>query len=134
MPDRFHLVTSYQPKGDQPEAIRQLVRGVRRGQAHQVLLGVTGSGKTFTVANVIVQMNLPTLILAPNKTLAAQLYGEFQEFFPGKRRRVFCQLLRLLSARGLRPPGGPLYRERLLHQRGHRPDAPFRHPLALRPQ
>ena len=89
MPERFHLVTSYQPKGDQPEAIRQLVRGVRRGQPHQVLLGVTGSGKTFTMANVIVQMNLPTLILAPNKTLAAQLYGEFQEFFPDNAVEYF---------------------------------------------
>ena len=89
MSERFHLVTPYQPKGDQPEAIRQLVRGVRRGQPHQVLLGVTGSGKTFTVANVIVQMNLPTLILAPNKTLAAQLYGEFQEFFPDNAVEYF---------------------------------------------
>ncbi|MFI5331903.1 MAG: excinuclease ABC subunit UvrB [Desulfobaccales bacterium] len=89
MPENFQLVTSYQPKGDQPQAIRQLVRGVRRGQPHQVLLGVTGSGKTFTVANVIVQMNLPTLILAPNKTLAAQLYGEFQEFFPDNAVEYF---------------------------------------------
>ena len=89
MPDRFQLVTSYQPKGDQPQAIRQLVRGVRRGQPHQVLLGVTGSGKTFTMANVIVQMNLPTLVLAPNKTLAAQLYGEFQEFFPDNAVEYF---------------------------------------------
>ena len=89
MPERFQLVTPYQPKGDQPGAIRQLVRGVRRGEAHQVLLGVTGSGKTFTVANVIVQMNLPTLILAPNKTLAAQLYGEFQEFFPDNAVEYF---------------------------------------------
>ena len=89
MPERFHLVTPYQPKGDQPEAIRQLVRGVRRGEPHQVLLGVTGSGKTFTVANVIAQMNLPTLVLAPNKTLAAQLYGEFQEFFPDNAVEYF---------------------------------------------
>jgi excinuclease ABC subunit B len=82
MPDRFHLVTSFQPTGDQPQAITGLVQGVRRGQPHQVLLGVTGSGKTFTVANVLDQLQLPTLVLAPNKTLAAQLYGEFQEFFP----------------------------------------------------
>jgi len=80
--DRFHLVTPFTPKGDQPQAIRQLVAGVRAGHPHQVLLGVTGSGKTFTVANVITQVNLPTLVLAPNKTLAAQLYGEFKEFFP----------------------------------------------------
>ena len=66
-----------------------MVRGVRRGQAHQVLLGVTGSGKTFTMANVIVQLNRPTLILAPNKTLAAQLYGEFKEFFPDNAVEYF---------------------------------------------
>ncbi len=82
MPDEFQLVTPFQPKGDQPQAIRQLIQEVRRGQTHQVLLGVTGSGKTFTVANVIAAVNLPTLVLAPNKTLAAQLYSEFQEFFP----------------------------------------------------
>ncbi|MGB8992602.1 MAG: excinuclease ABC subunit UvrB [Desulfobaccales bacterium] len=82
MPDQFHLVTSFTPKGDQPQAIRKLAAGVRSGHSHQVLLGVTGSGKTFTIANVIAQENLPTLVLAPNKTLAAQLYGEFQDFFP----------------------------------------------------
>jgi len=89
MPDRFHLVTTFQPKGDQPQAIRQLVRGVQRGEPYQVLLGVTGSGKTFTVANVVAQVNLPTLVLAPNKTLAAQLYGEFQEFFPDNAVEYF---------------------------------------------
>ena len=70
------------PAGDQPEAIRQLVDGLRAGLVHQTLLGVTGSGKTFTVANVVQQVQRPTLILAPNKTLAAQLYGEMKEFFP----------------------------------------------------
>ncbi len=73
MVDSFKLVSDFRPKGDQPQAIKQLLRGVKAGQPHQVLLGVTGSGKTFTVANVIEQLNLPTLILAPNKTLAAQL-------------------------------------------------------------
>ncbi|WP_449244977.1 excinuclease ABC subunit UvrB [Desulfobacca acetoxidans] len=82
MPDSFQLVSPFQPQGDQPQAIRQLAAGIKTGTAHQVLLGVTGSGKTFTVANVIAQVNLPTLVLAPNKTLAAQLYGEFREFFP----------------------------------------------------
>jgi len=82
MPQGFQLVSAFQPKGDQPRAIQELVAGVRDGLPHQVLLGVTGSGKTFTVANVIAQVNLPTLVLAPNKTLAAQLYGEFKEFFP----------------------------------------------------
>ncbi|MFZ5449833.1 MAG: excinuclease ABC subunit UvrB [Thermodesulfobacteriota bacterium] len=89
MPDQFQLVTSFVPKGDQPQAIRKLVAGVRAGNPHQVLLGVTGSGKTFTVANVIAQLNLPTLVLAPNKTLAAQLYGEFQEFFPDNAVEYF---------------------------------------------
>ena len=82
MPDQFKLITSYTPKGDQPQAIHKLLTGVRAGYPHQVLLGVTGSGKTFTIANVVEHFNAPTLILAPNKTLAAQLYGEFQEFFP----------------------------------------------------
>jgi excinuclease ABC subunit B len=79
---RFELVTSYQPRGDQPQAIAELVEGVRRGDRHQVLLGVTGSGKTFTMANVAAALHRPTLVLAPNKTLAAQLYGEFKELFP----------------------------------------------------
>lgn len=79
---RFQLMSPFHPRGDQPEAITALVEGIRAGLPHQVLLGVTGSGKTFTIANVIAQVNLPTLVLAPNKTLAAQLYGEFKEFFP----------------------------------------------------
>ncbi len=79
---RFRLETGYTPTGDQPEAIRQLVEGLRAGHAFQTLLGVTGSGKTFTIANVIQAVQRPTLVLAPNKTLAAQLYGEFREFFP----------------------------------------------------
>jgi excinuclease ABC subunit B len=78
----FELVSDMTPAGDQPEAIRQLVEGLRAGLAHQTLLGVTGSGKTFTVANVMQQVQRPTLILAPNKTLAAQLYGEMKDFFP----------------------------------------------------
>jgi excinuclease ABC subunit B len=78
----FQLVSNYTPQGDQPEAIEQLVRGVRAGEKHQVLLGVTGSGKTFTMAKVIEQVNRPTLVLAHNKTLAAQLYHEFRSFFP----------------------------------------------------
>jgi excinuclease ABC subunit B len=89
MSDGFRLVSSFTPKGDQPQAIRQLAAGVQAGYPHQVLLGVTGSGKTFTVANVVAQLNLPTLVLAPNKTLAAQLYGEFQEFFPDNAVEYF---------------------------------------------
>ena len=78
----FKLISKYQPTGDQPEAIRQLTAGLERGDQSQVLLGVTGSGKTFTMANVIVNANKPTLILSHNKTLAAQLYEEMKSFFP----------------------------------------------------
>jgi excinuclease ABC subunit B len=78
----FELTSQYQPTGDQPEAINQLVQGIENGEPAQTLLGVTGSGKTFTVANVVSQVNKPTLVLSHNKTLAAQLYGEFKQFFP----------------------------------------------------
>ena len=80
--DHFELVSEYKPTGDQPEAIKELVEGFKEGNQCQTLLGVTGSGKTFTMANVIAQLNKPTLVLAHNKTLAAQLYGEMKEFFP----------------------------------------------------
>lgn len=79
---KFELVSDFVPTGDQPEAIRQLVEGLHRGDRAQVLLGVTGSGKTFTIANVLAQVNRPALVLSHNKTLAAQLYGEFKQFFP----------------------------------------------------
>ena len=78
----FKLVSDFQPTGDQPEAIKQLAEGLRRGEPAQTLLGVTGSGKTFTIANVLAQLNRPALVLSHNKTLAAQLYGEFKQFFP----------------------------------------------------
>ena len=80
--DHFKLVSEYKPTGDQPQAIDALVRGVQEGKRHQTLLGVTGSGKTFTIANVIAKVNKPTLVISHNKTLAAQLHGEFKEFFP----------------------------------------------------
>ena len=85
----YRLTSEFQPTGDQPEAIRQLVEGIRRGDENQVLLGVTGSGKTFTIANVIQQVERPTLVLSHNKTLAAQLYGEFKQFFPDNRVEYF---------------------------------------------
>ncbi|MCK5034091.1 MAG: excinuclease ABC subunit UvrB, partial [Calditrichia bacterium] len=81
MPD-FKLVSKYNPQGDQPQAISELTEGIRKNTSHQTLMGVTGSGKTFTMANVIANVNLPTLIISHNKTLAAQLYGEFKNFFP----------------------------------------------------
>ena len=80
--DHFKLVSEYKPTGDQPQAIEQLVKGFKEGNQFETLLGVTGSGKTFTMANVIQQLNRPTLIIAHNKTLAAQLYSEMKEFFP----------------------------------------------------
>ena len=82
MKTEFNLQSDYTPRGDQPEAISELVDGVNSGSEYQVLLGVTGSGKTFTIANVIAQTNRPTLVLSHNKTLAAQLYSEFKAFFP----------------------------------------------------
>ena len=87
--DHFELVSEYAPTGDQPQAIEQLVKGFKEGNQCQTLLGVTGSGKTFTMANVIQQLNKPTLIIAHNKTLAAQLYGEFKEFFPNNAVEYF---------------------------------------------
>ncbi len=80
--DEFRLVSDFKPTGDQPEAIEQLVEGIKHGDRMQTLLGVTGSGKTFTMANVIARLNRPCLILEPNKTLAAQLCSEFRAFFP----------------------------------------------------
>ena len=87
--DHFELVSEYAPTGDQPQAIEKLVRGFKEGNQFETLLGVTGSGKTFTMANVIAQLNKPTLVLAHNKTLAAQLYGEFKEFFPNNAVEYF---------------------------------------------
>jgi excinuclease ABC subunit B len=86
---KFVLKTDYNPQGDQPQAIEELVAGVRRGDQHQVLLGVTGSGKTFSMANVVMAVQRPTLVLAPNKTLAAQLYSEFKELFPDNAVEYF---------------------------------------------
>ena len=87
--DHFELVSEYAPTGDQPQAIADLVKGFKEGNQCETLLGVTGSGKTFTMANVIQQLNKPTLIIAHNKTLAAQLYGEFKEFFPNNAVEYF---------------------------------------------
>ncbi|USK33569.1 excinuclease ABC subunit UvrB [Bacillus sp. F19] len=89
MSDRFDLVSNYKPEGDQPEAIKKLVKGIKEGKKHQTLLGATGTGKTFTVSNVIQEVNKPTLIIAHNKTLAGQLYSEFKEFFPNNAVEYF---------------------------------------------
>jgi len=82
MTQRFQLVAPYQPAGDQPAAITRLIAAFEAGVAQQTLLGVTGSGKTYTIANLVQAVQKPTLVMAPNKTLAAQLYGEFKQFFP----------------------------------------------------
>ena len=87
--DKFVLKAPYQPTGDQPQAIEALVKGIKEGNQCQTLLGVTGSGKTFTMANVIQALNKPTLVIAHNKTLAAQLYGEFKEMFPDNAVEYF---------------------------------------------
>jgi excinuclease ABC subunit B len=86
---QFQLVSEFKPQGDQPQAIEKLVQGIQKGKKNQVLLGVTGSGKTFTMANVIARINKPTLVIAPNKTLAAQLYNELRELFPDNAVRYF---------------------------------------------
>ena len=85
----FELQSDYAPAGDQPAAIEQLIAGVQSGLASQILLGVTGSGKTFTMANVVQALQRPTIVMAHNKTLAAQLYGEFKEFFPNNAVEYF---------------------------------------------
>ena len=107
----FQLVTSYQPKGDQPRAIDQIMEGLAAGEKHQVLLGVTGSGKTFTMAKVIEQSNRPALILAHNKTLAAQLYHEFKQFFPSNAVEYFVSYYDYYQPEAY-IPAGDLYIEK----------------------
>lgn len=102
--EKFHLVSSYAPTGDQPQAIAQLVEGVERGDRCQTLLGVTGSGKTFTMANVIAQCNRPTLVLAHNKTLAAQLCTEFRSFFPDNAVEYFVSYYDYYQPEAYVPP------------------------------
>ena len=107
----FQLVTTYKPKGDQPRAIAELMEGLAAGEKHQVLLGVTGSGKTFTMAKIIEQSNRPALILAHNKTLAAQLYHEFKQFFPGNAVEYFVSYYDYYQPEAY-IPAGDLYIER----------------------
>jgi len=114
---KLKLVSPYQIMGDQPQAVDQLVNGILHGEKHQTLLGVTGSGKTFTMANVIERVQKPTLVISHNKTLAAQLCGEFKEFFPENAVEYFVSLLRLLPAGGLRAVDRYLYRKRFRNQR-----------------
>ena len=107
----FKLTSEYQPTGDQPKAIEQLTNGVVNGEAHQTLLGVTGSGKTFTIANVVARTNKPTLVLSHNKTLAAQLYGEFKQFFPENAVEYFISYYDYYQPEAFIPSSG-LYIEK----------------------
>src|ERR1700723_1805032 len=100
----FELIADYSPAGDQPEAIARMVEGLRTGLSHQTLLGVTGSGKTFSIANVIQQVQRPTLVLAHNKTLGAQLYGEFREFFPQNAVEYFVSYYDYYQPEAYVPP------------------------------
>ena len=118
--DHFELVSEYAPTGDQPQAIADLVKGFKEGNQCETLLGVTGSGKTFTMANVIQQLNKPTLIIAHNKTLAAQLYGEFKEFFPNNAVEYFVSYYDYYQP-------GHLHRQGLFHQRRDRQAPSLRH-------
>src|SRR5262249_36321762 len=104
--DTFSLVSDFQPQGDQPQAIDQLVEGLNQGLRHQVLLGVTGSGKTFSMAHVIARANRPALVIAPNKTLAAQLYNEFKELFPESAVRYFVSYYDYYQPEAYAPQSG----------------------------
>lgn len=99
--DHFELVSEYAPTGDQPQAIAELVKGFKEGNQFETLLGVTGSGKTFTMANVIQALNKPTLIIAHNKTFVAQLYSEFKEFFPKNAVEYFVSWCAGAEKRGI---------------------------------
>ena len=107
----FQLTTTYQPQGDQPRAIADLVSGLSAGEKDQVLLGVTGSGKTFTMAKIIAEVNRPALILAHNKTLAAQLYHEFKQFFPSNAVEYFVSYYDYYQPEAY-IPAGDLYIEK----------------------
>ena len=113
----FEVVSDFQPSGDQPTAIAELARRIKAGEKDVVLLGATGTGKSATTAWLIEQVQRPTLVMAPNKTLAAQLANEFRELLPNNAVEYFVSLLRLLPARGLHPADGHLHREGLLDQR-----------------
>ena len=109
---RFRLNGNFEPRGDQPQAITELVQGLSEGRQHQTLLGVTGSGKTYTMACIIERTQKPTLIMAPNKTLAAQLYGEFKQFFPDNAVEYFVSYYDYYQPEAYVPFFGYLYRKR----------------------
>src|ERR1700732_1807709 len=100
----FQLESNYKPRGDQGQAIAKLIKSVEAGNRHQTLLGVTGSGKTFTIANVIQKLNRPTLVVSHNKTLAAQLYSEFKQFFPRNAVEYFVSYFDYYRSEAYSPP------------------------------
>ena len=116
-PGPFELVSDFRMTGDQPKAVDRLVDGIVQGADRQALMGVTGSGKTFTMANVVQRVQRPTLVMAHNKTLAAQLATEFKEFFPRNAVEFFVSYYDYYQPRGLRPPIRHLHREGRKHQR-----------------
>ena len=126
------MVTEFKPSGDQPTAIQDLVSGINDEDQTQVLLGVTGSGKTFTMAKVIEATQRPAIILAPNKTLAAQLYGEMKSFFPENAVEYFVSYYDYYQPEGLCPAFRYLHRKRKFRERANRPNAPFRYPRTIR--
>ena len=126
------MVSDFEPAGDQPTAISDLVEGVGDADRTQVLLGVTGSGKTFTMAKVIEETQRPALILAPNKTLAAQLYSEFKKFFPDNAVEYFVSYYDYYQPEAYVPRTDTYHREGILDQRADRPHAPLGDALAAR--
>ena len=127
MAAKFELVSKFQPAGDQPQAIDKLVAGLREGKRTQTLLGATGTGKTFTAANVIAQLGKPTLVLSHNKTLAAQLYKEFKGFFPHNAVHYFVSYYDYYQPEAYIPQRDIYIEKDALDQREHRPPAPGRH-------
>ena len=123
MTKQFELVSDYEPAGDQPEAISALIEGLNNGEAFQTLLGVTGSGKTFTMANVIQTVQRPTIIMAPNKTLAAQLYSEMRDFFPGNAVGYFVSYYDYYQPEAYVPSSDTYIEKGRLGERAYRPDA-----------
>ena len=122
---RLVIKSDFEPQGDQPTAIKELVEGVQRHDRNQVLLGVTGSGKTYTMAKVIEATQRPALILAPNKTLAAQLYGEFRSFFPDNAVEYFVSYYDYYQPEAYVPRTDTYIEKEVLHQRADRPHAPL---------
>ena len=112
----FNLKSNFVPTGDQPEAIKKLSEGILEGEKNQILLGVTGSGKTFTIANVIKETGRPALIMAPNKTLAAQLYGEYKKFFPDNAVEYFVSYYDYYQPEALKTKNAKKYKKILLYK------------------